>query len=195
MQLIIIYYMFRFCKNQFQVTRFIKKFNKGSIMKKLLFILIIFSLVIFSCGKKDSVTIKNGLVCEIDGKQWVGDTLTTNIIKSAEYTVITSTLANTTSKQLELFSIVLKGELKTGDYSLAGEDNQSYVEFTSTMTRKDNGSDKEFEKFRSSDGKVTVVEFDENHVEGTFNFNLVTTEEPKKTLKVTEGKFNIKITK
>lgn len=187
--------MFRFCKIQFQVTRFIKKLNKGSVMKKLLFILIIFSLIIFSCGKKDSVTIKNGLVCEIDGKQWVGDTLTTNIIKSTEYTVITSPLANTTSKQLELFSIVLKGELKTGDYPLSGESDKSYVEFTSTMTNKDNGSDNEFEKFHSSDGKVTVVKSDENHVEGTFNFTLVTTEEPKKTLKVTDGKFNIKISK
>jgi len=165
-------------------------------MKKLLLILVIFSFVIFSCGKKDgSVTIKNGLVCEIDGRQWVGDTLTSNILKSAEYIVITSTLANTTSKQLELFSVVLKGELKTGDYSLSSEGNQSYVEFTSTMTKKDIGSENEFDKFRSSEGKVSVVKFDENHIEGTFNFTLVTTEEPKKTLKVTDGKFNIKISK
>lgn len=165
-------------------------------MKKLIFALVIFSFIIFSCGKKDvSVTIKNGLVCEIEGRQWVGDTITSNIIKSSEYTVITSTLANTTAKQLELFSIVLKGELKTGDYSLSGEGNQSYVEFTSTMTKKDAGTENEFEKFRSSEGKVTIVKFDENHVEGTFNFTLVTSDEPKKTLKVTDGKFNIKISK
>ena len=165
-------------------------------MRKTLFLLLVICFAFSSCGKKDSsVTIKNGLVCEIDGKYWVGDTLTSNIIKSAEYTVITSTLANTTAKQLELFSIVLKGELKTGDYSLSVEGNQSYVEFTSTITKKDISSENEFDKFRSSEGKISIVKFDENHVEGTFNFTLVTTEEPKKTLKVTDGKFNIKISK
>ena len=165
-------------------------------MKKTLFLLLVICFAFSSCGEKDSsVTIKNGLVCEIDARQWVGDTLTSNIIKSAEYTVITSPLANTTVKQLELFSIVLKGELKTGDYPLSGEGNQSYVEFTSTMTKKESDFENEFDKFRSTDGKVTVVKFDENHLEGSFNFTLVSTEEPKKTLKVTGGKFNIKISK
>lgn len=165
-------------------------------MKKLLLVLVIFSFVIFSCGKKDgSVTLKNGLVCEIDGRQWVGDTLTSNIIKSAEYTVITSTLANTPAKQLELFSIVLKGELKTGDYSFSVEGNQSYVEFTSTMTKKGVSTENEFDKFSSTEGKLSVLKFDENHIEGTFNFTLVTKDEPKKTLKVTDGIFNIKISK
>jgi hypothetical protein len=162
------------------------------------FLVLFIALVLFvsSCGKKDgSVTIKNGLVCEIDGRQWSGDTLSSNIIKHGEFTVITSPKDNILSKELEIFSILLKGELKTGDYTLTGEGDQSHVEFNSSITKKDKKSDNEYDSFRSSEGKVTVVKFDENHVEGTFNFTLMTTEEPKKTLKVTDGKFNIKISK
>ena len=164
-------------------------------MKNIFVFAIMLSFLFISCGKKDGVTIKNGLVCEIDGKQWSGDTLMSNIIKHGEFTVITSPKGNIFGKDYELFSILIKGELKAGDYTLTGEGDQSHVEFNSTITRKDKKSENEYDAFRSSDGKVTVVKFDENHVEGTFNFTLVTTEEPKKTLKVTDGKFNIKISK
>jgi hypothetical protein len=165
-------------------------------MKKILFLFLILCFAFSSCGKKDSsVTIKNGLVCEIDGKQWSGDTLMSNIIKHGEFTVITSPKGNVSGKDYEILSILLKGELKTGDYELYTEGDKSHVEFNSTITKRDKKSDGEYDVFRSSEGKVKIVKFDENHVEGTFNFTLLTTEEPKKTLKVTDGKFNIKISK
>ncbi|MCX6166215.1 MAG: hypothetical protein NTU73_15370, partial [Ignavibacteriae bacterium] len=106
-------------------------------MKKKIVLVIILSFFLISCGKKDSsVTIKNGLVCEIDGKQWSGDTLSSNIIQSGGFTVITSPKDNIFSKELEIFSILLKGELKAGDYTLSSEGDQSHVEFNSSITKK-----------------------------------------------------------
>jgi len=165
-------------------------------MKKILLLLVVLSFVFFSCGKKDdAVTLENGFICEIDGKSWTGDTLTSNILKTGEFTVITSPYQFINSKDLEIFSFVLKGDLKPGDIVLGSESNQSYVEFKSTVTKKDKKFEDDFDAFHSTEGKVKIVKVDENRAEGTFNFTLVTSEEPKKTLKVTKGQFNLKISK
>lgn len=163
-------------------------------MKKAMLVLFLaFAIVLSSCGKDDSVTLKNGFVCEIDGKQWSGDTLTSNIIKSGGYTVITSPAEIISNQDFELFSVLLKGDLTEGDYNLTGESGQSYVEFKSSVTKKDKKSEDDYDAFRSTGGKVTVTKVDETHAEGIFNFTLTTGEEPVKTLKVTDGKFNLKI--
>lgn len=161
--------------------------------KAMLVLFLAFAIVLSSCGKDDSVTLKNGFVCEIDGKQWSGDTLTSNIIKSGGYTVITSPAEIISNQDFELFSVLLKGDLTEGDYNLTGESDQSYVEFKSSVTKKDKKSEDDYDAFRSTEGKVTVTKVDETHAEGIFNFTLTTGEEPVKTLKVTDGKFNLKI--
>ena len=164
-------------------------------MKKILLFTIISAFIFTACGKKeDSAGIKPGLSCDIDGKSWVGDT-TANITKGGDFYSISASQGNIFGPQFEFLNISLKGELKPGDYSLTTENDQSYAIFNSTITKKDKKSENDFDAFHSTDGKVSITKVDDSHAEGTFNYTLVTVDEPKKTLKVTNGKFNLKIVK
>ncbi len=164
-------------------------------MKKIILILILISIALFSCGKKqESSENKPGIFCDVDGKPWAGDTTGYILKQSNEFDIVASKGILGTGS-FESFPIYIRSELKTGEFAITKETAENCATFTSTLTKKDKKSETDEDVFMSTDGKLIVTKIDENTASGTFNINFVSRDEPVKKLKITNGKFNLKILK
>jgi hypothetical protein len=164
-------------------------------MKKIAFLLFVICIAFSSCGKKqESVENKPGIFCEVDGRSWTGDTISYIMKQSNEFDIV-AVYGKLGTGTFESFPIYIRSELKVGDFIITKETAENCATFTSTLTKKDKKSETDEDVFMSTDGKLTVTKFDESSVTGTFNINFISRDQPYKNLKITNGKFNLKIIK
>ena len=174
-----------------------------NIFNILLCVLILF--IFSSCSKKENKTTEKdiktekpafttGFYCLMDGKEWFLPDSISYIGKSnKEFNIYALKGDYTSDAPYEDFFIYINTPLNVGEFPLAAENNPSHVQFNSNLTLKEKKSKDDYDAFWSKSGKLTVTKITGDRAEGTFEFTLKTSDDPPKTIKITEGKFNLKI--
>lgn len=169
----------------------------------LLSILILF--VFSSCSKKEDKTTEKdtkkekmvfttGFYCEMDGKEWFLPDSIGHIGKSdKDFSIYAMKGDYTSDAPYEDFFFVISSPIKTGEFPLAEEGNQSHVQFRSNLTLTEKKSKDDYDQFWSKSGKLIVTKVTIDRAEGTFEFAMKTTDDPPKVITVKNGKFNMRI--
>lgn len=171
----------------------------------LLFTLLFSLILITSCFKKedkssetkdvkkDKPAFTTGFYCEMDGKEWFLPDSVSYMSSSSKDFRIYALKGDYNEGPYEDFFFFINTKLITSEFPLAAEGNPSHVQFNSNLTLKEKKSKDDYDAFWSKSGKLVVTKFDDTHAEGTFDFTASTSDDPPKTIKFTNGKFNLKI--
>lgn len=179
-----------------------------SAMKKILYLLCTFLLLPIqfnSCSKKEVKTSETkevkkektefttGFYCEIDGKEWFLPDSVSYMTSSTNRFKIFASKGNGKEGPYEEFFFYIKSPLKITEFPIAYGADLSIVQFHSNQTLNEKKSKGGVETFWSKSGRISVTKFDDSHAEGTFEFTAITTDDPPRTMMISNGKFNLKI--
>jgi hypothetical protein len=148
---------------------------------KFLSVLLLLTVVLSSCTKKETQVEKNSpMKCQINGKEFIADdslSIAESIIINTEKGLSLRFTSGSYEKKFQEFTIPCK-DSKPGEYD---------IDLNSTYKTNYPSEDTYFTK----SGKFSISKIDDKHVEGTFNL-VAKTWDDKKTVTVTDGKFNIR---